>query len=1141
MTTTRNIRTNTRGRVPAAQLTLDPFIMSMDTQNPLSLEAKFEKEYQERKAKREKVFQKIKEDGDKAAMKRAFQKVVRGAEKADIKGKNFDPKAFTELVNKHPERKWSINVEDVWFTLTPQNIAKVIKRFEAVKEGTGGQEGYDEYDDDVATEAKYKKATSAAESGSKVSISSFVPSSQRSSGAFFKHINLTSFDLSRYGIYRSESEIETDDNCLFMALKQGGFPEERLDELRFTLQVRDIPEYKVKDVCEKFRIQVRLSKKGRTIVYGKEGPIHNIGLLDSHYFINDTTEITTFAIKNYEELKEVPKFNLIVGKDGNKWKRDTRKCAKAFHIIETLMETKGLLRPIEYCNDLLRTPFHSKFKKRKGIVLNQVSDEDIHSPKKKKAKKITNKLRFFIDFETDTSIKDPNAKNKNKAKHESYGVSVHFDDRETNYLGRKEGKLYKAWFEDEVKIDEKTGEPELDWDTGEPRILHHAEAALRWICRKYREITNNARNGDCEMLLLAHNLTYDIRFLMDRIMCTSILQKGSKTLTAKCFRNHLGHKVPFTLKDTACMIPKKLVEFGKMFGLETEKEVLPYALYTKKNIEKRRCTVKEANKVFDRTGCKDQKPQFLENLKKLGLLSDNGKSDNGKSDDHKYDDHTFDIMEYSKFYCQKDTEVLCQGYMKFREWILESFEIDIDNQVTISSVARTYLQNRGCFKGVKNLGGVLRAFVQQCVVGGRVMTRENKKVHAKGPISDYDAVSLYPSAMSRLNGFLLGAPKLIEEDQKNLEFLNKVDGYFVHARIDKVGIQRSFPLMSEFSDTGSRMFENEVEEVYLDKIGLEDLINFQKCEVTVLDGVYFNEGRNNKLKEVIEEMFELRAKKKKEENPIQEVFKLILNSAYGYTLMKAPEHDIQLKNKGEFDIYLQRNYNHIHSYVYVGTNKVACKTHKAIDEHNVPIHCGVEVLSMSKRIMNEVMCLAEDIDIPIYYQDTDSMHLPEDKVPGLEKTFKEKYGRDLHGEELGQFHTDFDFMDTKGEKLKEYKNIRSLELIALGKKAYLDVLEATKDGVTKQSLHIRQKGVPTECVEYTAHGGELSWDNPERISSVKDLYLRMLGGKAVDFDLTQNGTRTKFDTRRDFTVYSRPDFTRKVSFKSKEILYYGEH
>jgi len=35
-------------------------------------------------------------------------------------------------------------------------------------------------------------------------------------------------------------------------------------------------------------------------------------------------------------------------------------------------------------------------------------------------------------------------------------------------------------------------------------------------------------------------------------------------------------------------------------------------------------------------------------------------------------------------------------------------------------------------------------------------------------------------------------------------------------------------------------------------------------------------------------------------------------------------------------------------------------------------YIGVMILSISKRIMNEVICTAEDNKIPIYYQDTDS-------------------------------------------------------------------------------------------------------------------------------------------------------------------------
>lgn len=47
-------------------------------------------------------------------------------------------------------------------------------------------------------------------------------------------------------------------------------------------------------------------------------------------------------------------------------------------------------------------------------------------------------------------------------------------------------------------------------------------------------------------------------------------------------------------------------------------------------------------------------------------------------------------------------------------------------------------------------------FIQKCIVGGRVMCAENKKMVVEENIDDFDAVSLYPSAMSRMMGLPIG-------------------------------------------------------------------------------------------------------------------------------------------------------------------------------------------------------------------------------------------------------------------------------------------------------------------------------------------------------------------------------------------------
>ena len=47
-------------------------------------------------------------------------------------------------------------------------------------------------------------------------------------------------------------------------------------------------------------------------------------------------------------------------------------------------------------------------------------------------------------------------------------------------------------------------------------------------------------------------------------------------------------------------------------------------------------------------------------------------------------------------------------------------------------------------------------------------------------------------------------------------------------------------------------------------------------------------------------------------------------------------------------------------------------------------------------------------DIKIYCQDTDSIHLNYDDVGTVVKRYKDKYGLELVGEDLGNFHVDFD-------------------------------------------------------------------------------------------------------------------------------------
>ena len=143
---------------------------------------------------------------------------------------------------------------------------------------------------------------------------------------------------------------------------------------------------------------------------------------------------------------------------------------------------------------------------------------------------------------------------------------------------------------------------------------------------------------------------------------------------------------------------------------------------------------------------------------------------------------------------------------------------------------------------------------------------------------------------------------------------------------------------------------------------------------------------NDTICRVIKYLYAERRKYKKLKNEIQASYKLILNSAYGYSILKPVDSAIVIKDKKELDSYVSTWFNYIKSYTMSEDGRYArIEKLKTIDDHYNLAIAGIQVLSMSKRIMNEVMCLAEDLKIDMYYQDTDSIHLDGTKLEMLEQ------------------------------------------------------------------------------------------------------------------------------------------------------------
>ena len=90
------------------------------------------------------------------------------------------------------------------------------------------------------------------------------------------------------------------------------------------------------------------------------------------------------------------------------------------------------------------------------------------------------------------------------------------------------------------------------------------------------------------------------------------------------------------------------------------------------------------------------------------------------------------------------------------------------------------------------------------------------------------------------------------------------------------------------------------------------------------------------------------------------------------------------------------------------------------------------------------------------------MHIEAHKVERLNTLYKGKYGKELIGDELGQFHNDFDPDEWKG---KGYKDVVSVGLIAIGKKMYIDKLRGVApDGSVHYTYHKRLKCITDDAI-----------------------------------------------------------------------------
>ena len=836
-------------------------------------------------------------------------------------------------------------------------------------------------------------------------------------------------------------------------------------------------------------------------VYAKAGdtaPLIKIGMLNNHCFINEELEYSTFAVKNlkYRYMKGWKDATFISrqgGKNGagylSKINKQYRK-ATSFDLIRWMMEQPGAFEKIDY-STLQKIEEVSKYINSKLDIegMELLPNEEISAA----GTSLTGKLfkgenydTYIIDVETYTNTK----------KHVPYCCvlkKLYSDDPYKSFIGE--------------------------------------DCVQKMMNSLYYGIGNRK-----PILIFAHNLGYDFSFMFKckGLQIKNIIRpSNSQVKTASGF----WYSHPIIFKCSYSLTGIGLKKFATTFNLDCKKEIFPYNAYTDKSIKQRHITVKKALKHLD----KKDHAEFIKNLDDLKMFTTPKK------------DH-FDHIAYSLWYCTQDVRVLGEGLDKCRTEYKNLFNIDLFNYISIPQIAHDVGKIHGVFENVTPLVGICRDFVQKCIYGGRVMTAENKKIHTAGDnvqIQDFDAVSLYPSAMVRDDMIIpAGNPEIIKksDERRSIKSLSEYVAYYVKVEFTGCNKSRKFPLFSKESADGVKNYTNDCKGIhYLAKPQLEDILRFHEVnslDYNIIEGYGYKSIANDNLKKFINYLFNQRLIYKDKSNPEynnvkQEIMKLLMNSFYGKTIQKPHmDEDIIIYDKKKSDEFISRHYSNI---LEINECQKDGEFHHSIIKKSKNIfsyasypHIGANILAISKRIMNEVMTLAEDLNINIYYQDTDSMHIDESGIKPLSEEYFKTYNRELIGKQLGQFHSDFDFGS-------EYNTKHSVAFIGLGKKCYIDkvLCDDIKNKVPCYKYHIRMKGVPNAAILEKCEFFNLTeleiYENLyndtaheiEYIDKKKGLYK--LG---YNFNILAGG-KCSFETTKNFDISSRKEMFRFISFQSK--------
>lgn len=689
-------------------------------------------------------------------------------------------------------------------------------------------------------------------------------------------------------------------------------------------------------------------------------------------------------------------------------------------------------------------------------------------------------------------------------------------------------------------------------------------------------------------IIYFHNLGYDVQPFLCAFAPNkkeTVIKKGAVWYRAS-FKCKYGE---FELRNSLTIITTALRNFPKMFLPKDEQKKMVKEVYAYNAINQSMVEDKIPGKGFKISLEKFKEYielfEFLNDPSKQAKLYDDIVATASRPEVNCIKDGIFDVGKYAEYYCERDVDLLCLG---LRCWAaigeqdatkntfkgLPPFKkFDVFNFLSAPAIAQAVTEAE-VRKGAPNdfqedprsnkdaqytykYKGILRKFMLHATTGGRctlanetrmlvnVLAKDARvkeiyeKVVSRGEkpteeelkdmfrltIQDFDARSLYPTAMSR--AFIpLGKPRVVDFRDHPMTYENIIasaidgtaptDAMYLITKI-KYGEPLAMPSncwKQEKPEPRCR-WTNDVPDDVIQLRKLTDLytmIETQKASFIILGGLEWRNGKATEIQEFMKKTYEFRRLNHSGgfDHPIQEAAKLIMNSFYGKNVTKMREfneiffpkvlwkHDektdqfYQVNGADNLMNYLKDHWRDIKQVISVG-GSFAVKV-KAEDESAYDVNFGCEVLAGARALICRVSAAIEKITKqPPLYTDTDSLHVFGWQIEAIADWFEKKFKIPMIGGELGQFHPDFEPQGFKpGEKF-----MGSVFFCGVGKKMYIDEIIGDQGSTY---FHKRAKGIKAEWLS-------------------KEEYVELFNGETIEKDCDKlGGVNIRARDGSNFTV-----------------------